>query len=282
MVRLTDLVFGYRKQPLLFDGLNLRLNVGHIYGLLGKNGAGKTTLLKNMLGLAYPKSGTCRINGLDATKRLPACLRQVYLLPEEPYIPNHTAKRFVGLTSPFYPDFNGEDFERYLDEFDVPARQTLTKLSLGQQKKFMIAFALACHTPLLIMDEPTNGLDIPSKAQFRKVLAGAFDETRCMVISTHQVRDLDNLIDTVLILHDQQILLHANLDELTANLLFTTISPAEADSALYYEETYSGCRAILANAMQVESKPDLELLFNAVIKRKAALFDHLTTSEENG
>ncbi len=275
MVNLSDLVFGYRNQPLLFNGLNLQLDTGHIYGLLGKNGAGKTTLLKNMMGLVYPKSGKCVVDGFVVTKRQPAFLQRSFFLPEEPYVPDRSAKAFVDVTAPFYPNFDDQLFGRYLDEFEVPERHVLTKLSLGQQKKFMVAFALACNTLVLVMDEPTNGLDIPSKAQFRKVMASAFDENRCIVLSTHQVRDLDNLIDTVLVLHEQRILLQANVDELTSSVLFTTISPAETDKALYYEETFGGIRAMMANPARIQSKPDLELLFNAATKGHALLLDHL-------
>src|SRR3546814_701447 len=195
MVRLTDLSFGYRNQPPLFNGLDLSLEVGHIYGLLGKNGSGKTTLLKNMVGLRNAKSGRATVDGEDIAKRHPDLLSRVFFLPEEPYIPDHTAKAFLEMNSAFYPEFDRSLFSSYLEAFEVPQQHVLTKLSLGQQKKFMVAFALACRTKLLVMDEPTNGLDIPSKVQFRSVLASAFDEDRCILLSTHQVRDLDNLIE---------------------------------------------------------------------------------------
>ena len=276
MVQLKDLTFGYHGQPRLFDQLNLRLDVGHIYGLLGKNGAGKTTLLKNIVGLALPKSGFAKVNGWDATKRQPDFLRQLYFLPEEPYIPDCTGKLFVRTLHAFFPYFEFGTFERYLDAFEVPLNRVLTKLSFGQQKKFAIAFALACNTPLLIMDEPTNGLDIPSKAQFRKVMASAFGENRCVVLSTHQVRDLDNLIDTVLVLHERQIKLHIQLDDLVSKVRFATIPPSLSDQALYFEETFGGLHAIIENPDESPSQPNLELLFNAVMHRSSLITDHLT------
>src|SRR5690606_35871011 len=143
MVRLTDLSFGYRGQPPLFNGLDLSLEVGHIYGLLGKNGSGKTTLLKNMVGLRYPEAGRVTMGGADVAKRHPDLLSQVFFLPEEPYIPDHTAKTFLETTSPFYPTFDRELFNSCLAAFEVPGQRVLTTLSLWQQKKFMVAFALA-------------------------------------------------------------------------------------------------------------------------------------------
>ncbi|MFB2118962.1 ATP-binding cassette domain-containing protein [Parapedobacter sp. 2B3] len=274
MIQLTDLSFGYRKQPPLFNGLNLSLGAGHIYGLLGKNGSGKTTLLKNMVGLRYPTAGRAMMGGLDTAKRYPDVLSQVFFLPEEPYIPDHTAKTFLETTSPFYPAFDRELFNGYLAAFEVPEQQVLTKLSLGQQKKFMIAFALACRTKLLVMDEPTNGLDIPSKAQFRKVLASAVDEDCCIVLSTHQVRDLDHLIDSVIILHDGTIKLQVQLDQLTERIRFGRVSGG-ATSILYGEETFDGTHAILPNPEGISSKPDLELLFNATVNDSGMLLNYL-------
>src|SRR5690606_18300674 len=155
----------------------------------------------------------------------------------------------------------------------------LIKLSLGQQKKFMVAFGLACHTDLLIMDEPTNGLDIPSKVQFRKVLAAAVDNQRCIVLSTHQVRDLDNLIDSVIVLHDGQIKLLASLDRLTEQIRFGKVSGSAAATVLYGEEAFDGIHAIVPNTEGVSSKPDLELLFNAVVSDSTIVIDYLTKEE---
>ncbi|PPL02194.1 ABC transporter ATP-binding protein [Parapedobacter indicus] len=277
MVRLSDLTFGYKNQPTLFNGLDLQLEAGHIYGLLGKNGVGKTTLLKNMIGLCYPTSGQATLGGVDVTKRRPDLLSQVFFLPEEPFIPDMTAKTFLKTISPFYPNFDRLQFQRYQDDFEVPLERVLTKLSLGQQKKFMVAFGLACRTALLVMDEPTNGLDIPSKVQFRKVLAAAVDDERCVVLSTHQVRDLDSLIDSVVVLHDGQIKLHISLDRLTERIRFGKILGTSNETLLYGEEAFDGVHAILSNPEGIASRPDLELLFNAVISNSAVISDYLTT-----
>jgi ABC-2 type transport system ATP-binding protein len=273
MVELSQLTFGYGKQK-LFENLNLNLEPGHIYGLLGKNGAGKSTLLKNIAGLVFPWEGACTVNGHHASKRLPVFLQQIFFVPEEVYMPAVTARQFVNNTAHFYPNFNHQQFNTMLAAFDVPDDKPLTKLSFGQQKKVMISFGLSTNTSLLIMDEPTNGLDIPSKSQFRKVIASALTDERCVIISTHQVRDLDNLIDTVLILHNRQIVVAKELDAIAEKLSFGTI-PANSTSYLYAEEGMMGLNAITLNQHNEYSKVDMELLFNAVISNNQSLIDTL-------
>ncbi|MFC6998177.1 ABC transporter ATP-binding protein [Rufibacter roseus] len=265
MIHINNLSFGYRKKHLLFQNLNLSLFKGHIYGLLGKNGAGKSTLLKNMVGLAYPLEGTCTINGKNASKRSPEVLENLFFLPEEIYVPPLTSAKYVARTACFYPNFNEQEFYSYLAEFEVPRDAVLDKMSFGQQKKMMIAFALATNTELLVMDEPTNGLDIPSKVQFRKIIARALTEDRCVVISTHQVRDLESLIDTLVVVHNREIVVNEELDSIAEKLLFTTLPSAEGHDVLYAEESVRGLNAILPNTEGVYSKVDMELFFNAII-----------------
>lgn len=278
MVRIRNLHFGYSRKRPLFQNLSLTLERGHIYGLLGKNGAGKSTLLKNIVGLAFPQSGVCEVLGQPAAKRLPAVLADLFFLPEEVHVPAVTAAKFVAHTAGFYPKFDHEALAQYLAEFEVPAEAVLAALSFGQQKKFMIAFALAANTSLLVMDEPTNGLDIPSKAQFRKIVASALTEERCLIISTHQVRDLESLIDTVLVVHDRRIVLNADLGELAERLTFANV-PETDGHELYAEESLRGAQVIRANRSGVPGRVDLELLFNALVGQAPALTQYLTQNQ---
>lgn len=264
MIKISNLTFGYGRKKTLFQNLNLQLQEGHIYGLLGKNGAGKSTLLKNIAGLVFPQQGTCEVNGYTASKRLPGFLQNLFFIPEEVYMPALSAKQFAKSTGHFYPGFDENAFDKMLAEFNVPNDALLNKLSFGQQKKVMIAFGLSTNTSLLIMDEPTNGLDIPSKSQFRKIIASALSETRCIIISTHQVRDLDNLIDTLLVVHNQKIVLNKSLDHIADLLKFSTVSTAGAE-VLYAEESVRGLNTISQNTNESYSKVDMELLFNAII-----------------
>jgi ABC-2 type transport system ATP-binding protein len=270
MVRLQDFDFGYSRRAPLFTKLNLHLDKGHIYGLLGKNGAGKTTLLKNIVGLAFPWSGSCLIDGLPAASRQPRLLQDLFFLPEEVHAPALTAEQFVFHTAGFYPNFNADQLWEYLRELEVPTGAKLSKFSHGQQKKFMIAFALAANTRLLVLDEPTNGLDIPSKVQFRKIVAGALSEERCMIISTHQVRDLETLIDTVVVVHDRRIVLNEEIDVLAERLTFASGSAARATDAFYTGTSVRGPVAILPNPTGAYSRVDLEMLFNALTAPEAA------------
>ncbi|MET4139927.1 ABC transporter ATP-binding protein [Pedobacter sp. UYP1] len=275
MIEITNLTFGYSKNSLLFKNLNLKLEAGHIYGLLGKNGAGKSTLLKNLAGLVYPLAGHCTLNQYNAADRLPAFLQELFFIPEELFMPALTAIEFMKSTAHFYPNFNAEQFHKMLKQFDVPDDKQLHKLSFGQQKKIMISFGLATNTSLLIMDEPTNGLDIPSKIQFRKIIASALTEERCVIISTHQVRDLDSLIDTLVVLHEKEIVLNDSLDNIADRLLFTTAAQANTEAILYTEENSIGVNTISTNTSQKYSRVDMEMLFNAIISGHQSIIDSL-------
>jgi|SRR6185503_14366605 len=264
MIEIKALSFSYPRKPLLFEDLNLKLDSGHIYGLLGKNGAGKSTLLKNMTGLAFPQKGTCRMNGMNVSARPVAVLEDIYFIPEEVYVPALTPAQFVANTAIFYPKFSKSDFYHYLKVLDVDLDAVMDKLSFGQQKKAMIAFGLATNTGLLVMDEPTNGLDIPSKVQFRKLIASVLTDERCIIISTHQVRDLDSLIDTILVLNDREIVVNQTVDEIAEKVIFGTYNTTEGLPVLYQEESVRGVNAIVKNTSGKFGKIDLELFFNGV------------------
>ena len=278
MIQIKDLDFGYSKKALLFKNLNLNLAKGHIYGLLGKNGAGKSTLLHNITGLTYPQSGYCFVNGLNSADRSVDFLSDMYFIPEEIFMPSVTAAQFVKNTAPFYPKFSEEQFYSYIEEFEVPRESVLDKMSFGQQKKAMIAFGLATNTGLLVMDEPTNGLDIPSKVQFRKTIASVLTEDRCVIISTHQVRDLDSLIDTLVVLNDREIVVNEALDVIAEKLYFTTLESDDQQPTLYHEDSIRGKNAILANEDELYSKVDMEILFNAIVSNNQSVINHLKPS----
>jgi ABC-2 type transport system ATP-binding protein len=278
MIEIKSLSFGYGRKPLLFENLSLYLNRGHIYGLLGKNGAGKSTLLKNITGLAFPVKGACLLNGINVAVRPVSVLEDIYFIAEELFVPSLSPVQFVSNTAGFYPKFSKSDFYHYLKLLDVDLDGVMDKQSYGQQKKAMIAFGLATNTSLLIMDEPTNGLDIPSKVQFRKLIASVLTEDRCIVISTHQVRDLDSLIDTLLVLHEREIVVNQPIDEIAEKISFGSYPDTEGLPVLYEEESVRGKNAILRNTTGKFSKVDLELLFNAITSGSKPLLEILKTS----
>jgi len=213
MIALKDISFRYTRQEQLFHQLNLNLENNGICGLLGKNGAGKTTLLKIIAGLAFADEGTTQVLGHIPRKRHPNFLSEIYFLPEDFFVPALTAEQYENFYASFYPRFDHTLFLNNLAELELPHKKLLTQFSQGQKKKFMIAFALATHCSLIIFDEPTNGLDIPSKTQFRKLLAATIAENRLFIISTHQVHDVEKLIDRVIILDQGKIIYQQTLVE---------------------------------------------------------------------
>lgn len=268
MIDIQNLSFGYKKRKLLYKNLNLKLETGSIYGLLGKNGAGKSTLLKNFIGLLFPKGGSISVNGFEPKKRWPSFLETIYFIPEEVYVPALTVEGYKNLFSPFYPSFNEQQFYSYLEQLDVHDKGKLNGLSFGQQKKFIIAFALACNTKVLLLDEPTNGLDIPSKIKFRKLIASVFTDDKLIFISTHQIRDLDNLIDRVIIVDNGVLLLNASVGDISEKLCFKTVTELERpDEILYSEESLKGFSIVTKNINAEDSKVNLEHLFNAITEK---------------
>jgi len=270
MIQFTNIDFGYSKKQLLFEDLTLELSGGHIYGLLGKNGAGKTSLLKLMGGLRFITNGSALVLDENPRLRKTKMLQEIAFLPEELYTPALKVKEFVKAYTQFYPRFNHEQFQEYLNVFETPDMELrLDKMSHGQKKKVMIAFTLACNTKIVIMDEPTNALDIPSKAIFRKVMASVATEERMFIISTHQVRDLHSLIDTIIILDSGKIILNESVDTITEKLVFEVRENPENDIPILYEENnVRGKLVVYENSTQKETKLDIELLFNAVLHNK--------------
>ncbi|MEP7109954.1 MAG: ABC transporter ATP-binding protein [Ferruginibacter sp.] len=272
MIDIKNMSFGYSRKKLLYRNLSLSLETGSIYGLLGRNGAGKSTLLKNMIGLLFPLGGSIEVNGFAPKKRLPSFLETIYFIPEEVYVPALTIEKYVHLFSPFYSTFNKEQFFNYLGLLEVKTADKLNTLSFGQQKKFIIAFGLACNTKVLLLDEPTNGLDIPSKKLFRKLIASVMNADRMIFISTHQIRDLDNLIDQVVIVDEGELLLNASVASIAEKLLFKTVDiMPDAGMVLYFEESLQGSSIVIENTKAEDSKVNLEHLFNAVTENPARI-----------
>ena len=269
MIRIKNLSFGYNQKKLLFDDLQLVLPAGNIYGLLGRNGAGKSTLLKIMAGLLFPKQGTLDVVGFQPKDRYPQFLQEVYLVTEEFHLPAMGMKHFVDLYSPFYPRFNHSLFEEYLSEFKLPREQKLTTLSYGQKKKFLLSFGLATDCKFLILDEPTNGLDVSSKSQFRKIVANAIHEERSFIISTHQIRDMENLIDPIIILDEGKIIFFQDYEQISRKLAICKQTEIENDeSVVYHEATLGGYTVVKENIGREETKINLEAVFNAVVTNK--------------
>lgn len=266
MIRINDLHFSYPGScHRVFDGLNLSLESDSIYGLLGKNGEGKSTLLYLLSGLLRAPRGEVKFLGMDMKERRAEALQEIFIVPEEYDLPRMTMKQFIELNRRFYPRFSEEVLRGCLRDFEMPEVVDLKSLSMGQKKKVYMSFALATGTKILLMDEPTNGLDIPSKELFRQVIAGAMDESRTLVISTHQVHDVETLLDAVVIIDNGRVLFNHSMSEIADTYSFNYLkSQQQAADVLYSEPTLQGNATVSFRKDGPETAVNLELLFNAV------------------
>ena len=268
VVHMQNIGFSY-TQSRLFNHLDLEIKRGNIYGLLGKNGAGKTTLLKILSGQLFIEEGETKVLGENPQERKPSLLSEIFYLPEEFPLPKMKASEYLAMRSPFYPKFDHEMFSQYCREFDIDLNQRLDQMSLGQKKKVLLSFGLATNTALLILDEPTNGLDIPSKRQFRQTVASAMTEQRTFIISTHQVRDMENLIDPIIILHDGKVIFNDTVESVNEKyVLSLNTEQPKAGEGMYTEKVLGGWMVLSERADDREGKPlDLETLFNVIIEQ---------------
>ena len=270
MLEVKNLSFSYgRRKAMVLEDFSLTLQKGSVFGLLGKNGTGKSTLLYLMSGLLRPQNGQVLYKGTDVVKRYPETLQDMFLVPEEVVLPNVKLKHYVKLNAPFYPKFSGEVLKACLSEFGMGEDLELGALSMGQKKKVFISFAIATNVTLLLMDEPTNGLDIPSKSQFRKMIATNMSDDKAVIISTHQVRDIDSLLDHVVIIDEKQLLLNESVANICDTLYFAEQSMNEPiDEALYVQPSVHGNHVVLPNTYHEDSNVNLEVLFNAMLAER--------------
>ena len=264
MIKIENISYGYKSNHPIFNDISLEIGNG-IYGLLGENGVGKTTLIHLLCGLLFPWKGECSIDGMNPAKREPALLSRYFFLPEEMQMPSESISAFATRHSAFYPHFNHTEFEQNLEELKIDRKQKLSAVSYGQQKKAMLAYAFALHTPLLILDEPTNGLDITSRQALKRIISRSIDDDSTLLISTHQAHDFENLLDHLIILGEGEILLNRSLDEISQRLLFARTDSLPEDS-IYSEQELPGYFSVLPNEEEEENTPDIELLYKAMLQ----------------
>ncbi len=274
MIDIQNIKFSYKdKGKPVFDNFSLRLEQNKVYGLLGENGTGKSTLLYLLMGLLRPNGGRITVDGIDVSDRQQASLRQMYLVPEEFDLPDMRFTDYVSTYIPFYEDFSNDILRRCMEEFHLPLDVRLNSLSMGDKKKALMSFALATNVRYLLMDEPTNGLDAPSKKLFRKVIATTMTEERTLLIATHQLHDVDSLLDHVLILQRSHLLLNASVTEICEKYMFDVRLNDDMDEhVLYSERTPQGNATMALRQPEDEETPlNLELLFNAIISHQTKL-----------
>ncbi|MDE6410517.1 MAG: ATP-binding cassette domain-containing protein [Muribaculaceae bacterium] len=263
MLKVDNCTFSYsrRKDPVLKD-FSLEITDGGVYGLLGSNGAGKSTLLYLITGLLTPDKGKVTLDGINTRLRRPETVSEIFIVPEEFDFPSMSLKKFIELNSPFYPRFSYDEMMDNLALFELSAELNVNKLSMGQKKKVALSFAMATNTKVLILDEPTNGLDIPGKTAFRRFISKAVSDDRIFIISTHQVRDVAQLLDHILIVDNRKVLFNKSVMEIQEHLKFVeTLDRSLIDSALYASNSLGGSALILPNLDGNDTEMNLELLF---------------------
>lgn len=266
MIRIDNLSYNYGTLSVL-ENISMELEGGKIYGLLGENGVGKTTLLTLLCGLKAPKKGSLEVDGIAPYSRNPELLSQQYYLADEVAPVNDKAIHWAKTTGMFWPLFDMAKFEAIMAEFENDPQKKMNQMSAGQLKKTYISFALACNARYIYMDEPTNGLDIPSKAQFRSAIMKHTGDESTIIVSTHQVRDLENVIDPIIILDKKEVLVNASLEEISKKLYFDYGTTLNTQS-LYTEQLPGGFIQVYPNMTGAESKVNIEALFNTAHKNK--------------
>ncbi len=289
MITFEAVTFGYGKKP-LFQGLGLTAEPGTTVGLLGLNGAGKTSLLKLAAGALFPGSGKVEVFGRESRSRSAAFLADVAFVPEDPWAPPLSPQAWLGRYGVFRPRLDRDRYFALLEEFQVDRAKPVAKMSYGQRKKFALSVAMACGSRTVLLDEPTNGLDIPSKAQFRRSLAMAASADRIFILSTHQARDLENMLDPIVIVHEGRVLCSfsaalaaerfsvkrldsldgapeaagaAGAAEAPGASAAASVRTASGVPVVYAEQDALGWTALVAES---GTGADLELLFTAAVK----------------
>ena len=274
MVDINNVSFGYPGHGNLYENLSISLPQGSVYGLLGRNGSGKSTLLYLMAGLLRPRKGSILFMGDNVIKREPKTLGNMFILPEEFSLPKCNFMKYVKRYAPFYPRFSEETLKGSLAEFDMPYDMPMGELSMGNKKKAYVCFALATNVSLLLLDEPTNGLDIPSKIQFRRAVSKTMTDDKSVIISTHQVRDIDVLLDHLVIIDNGRLMLNTSTEEITHRYAFGERATGEpVDDAVYVQRYVGGNKVIVENKTGEDTPLDLEMLFTAAVDGKISIRD---------
>ncbi|MCQ2243187.1 MAG: ABC transporter ATP-binding protein [Bacteroidaceae bacterium] len=270
MIQISNLNYSYLVTKKVLSNINLEIKEGHVYGLLGKNGVGKSTFLKLVCGILNPKleisatQAPVLVDGIDSHGRPTEMLKLIRFVGENEAVPELTIGQWASIVAPFYDNFSMDILDKALSAFEVPQNQKLTQMSHGQQKKSIISLALACNTKYLFMDEPTNGMDIPSKSTFRQIIAECMTEDKTIIISTHQVDDIEKILDAVIILDNTAVLLNDTIEEIGKKYAFGKAE--EGDEILYTEPSILGNISVIKNKTGIESPVDLKLLFTAIVK----------------
>lgn len=267
MLILKDLTYSYSNGTEALNDVSVSLCPG-TYLLLGENGAGKTTLLHVLSGLLFPSSGTAILDNTPIPSRHPDVMNRIFFLADNMPFPAASIREMVKIHAPFYPDFSPELLRSNLEAFGMTGNEKLAQLSLGNQQKAKIAYALALQPSLLLLDEPANGLDISSRQELTRLMMANITEEMTVIVSTHTVWDFQNIVDGVMFLHNSQLLLSTTVNDLCDAIAFT-ITPAPVENPIYQEIKLGQYHSIVPNSERLFTDVDYTLLYCAMIREQS-------------
>lgn len=261
-----NLCKSYKEKEVLKD-LNLTLESGKIYGLIGRNGVGKTTLLSVMTAQNPATDGTVTINGAPVWENEKA-LNNICFSREITGggIAAMNAKEYIRAASCYYPNWDKEMADRLIKEFDLDLKRSMVKYSKGMLSMVTIIVALASKAPFTILDEPVAGLDIFARQKFYRLLLEEYTQTgRTFVISTHIIEEASDVLEEVVVLHNKRIILKENTEELIARSFYVSGLDTEVDNAvrglkLYGQERSGrgkGVTVMLSEGEQIDTSFDV-------------------------
>ncbi len=194
------------------DNFSISLGRGKIIGLLGPNGSGKTTLIKTLSGILTPTAGAVSISGMPVgigTKKI------VSYLPERTYINDWmNVREIIGFFSDFYADFSSETAYGMLERLKIDPRDKLKTMSKGTREKVQLILVMSRKAELYLLDEPIGGVDPAARDYVIQTIIKNFNENASLIISTHLIADIENILDEVIFIRDGKLMIHSSVDEI--------------------------------------------------------------------
>jgi ABC-2 type transport system ATP-binding protein len=232
VVELVNVTKQYGQTTALAD-VSLEVPPGVVFALLGENGAGKTTAIRLMLGLTQATSGEVRVLGLDSRREGLAIRRRVGYLPERPTLYEWMTAAEIGwFTAGFYTDGFEQQFRQLVAGFRVPLDRKLSQMSKGMRAKVALSLAMAHQPELLVLDEPTSGLDTMVRREFLESMVDIAAEGRTVLLSSHQIGEVERVADIVAIVHAGRLVLVERLDQLKQSTRQLTVTVSDSNAPL--------------------------------------------------
>ena len=217
MIKTNNLCKGYSKEYILKD-ISLELESGKIYGLAGSNGSGKTTLIKCFSGIYKPDSGEVLLDGKNIYNNNDSKNKIGLIFDNHNFLTFSTIKSYSKYYAKYYDDFSFEKFDEMCKKFELPDKSQIDQLSFGQKKKLQIALVLSRDTDYLLMDEPENGLDNENREFLRELIRDLSDNGMCVVISTHDLVNIENMCDELILIDDGNLRFSGLIDDCLSNI----------------------------------------------------------------